>query len=236
MDRSGHWVAFSPCCHVALPTLVVASVMGGKVLEPLAKHPLIYAVGGIGWSPDGRRIAFEGWTGSYPDNYKSLWTVRPDGTGLRRVLKRPKGRYNSSNALAWTHDGILIVSGRNLVAVKAGETRTILRRVSQVRISGDGKRIVTKRFNRRGQSLWIGNPDGSDHSRIVGPFNAGETIWYDDVIPNYDATAMLSYRDVPATDTASSSNDFVTWDSSDGPSGASVFELINKGGYPATWN
>ena len=91
------------------------------MLEPLANHRRIYSVGGIGWSPDGRRIAFEGWHGKPPNHHKSIWTIRPDGTGLRKVLDRPRGRFEASNSLAWS-DGILIISGWNLVSVKRGDT------------------------------------------------------------------------------------------------------------------
>lgn len=102
LDRSGQRVAFAPCCRSELPTMVVAPVLGGEAFEPLKNHPRIYAVGGIGWSPDGRRIAFEGWHGKAPDHHKSIWTIRPDGSGLRNVLDRPRGRFDASPSLAWT--------------------------------------------------------------------------------------------------------------------------------------
>ena len=44
MDPRGRWVAFSPCCRKEFPTLVVARVRGGTVLQPLADHSKIYFV------------------------------------------------------------------------------------------------------------------------------------------------------------------------------------------------
>lgn len=238
LDRAGKWVAFSPCCRASLPTMVVARVRGGKVLEPLARHPKIDFVGGIGWSPDGRRIAFEGTTGRYPNRITYLWTIRPDGTGLRRLMKLwSANRTIINDALAWTPDGILYTDYRRLWLAKAGESRLILRRVSAVRISGDGQHIVTRRTHRDGrQSVWIGDPDGTGQRMIAGPFDFGEDPWYGEVTPNFDATALLAWRDLPSKNGVADTSALVTWNTDADPATAAIPAMLDANDDIATWN
>lgn len=234
LDRAGRRVAFSPCCNAHDPVLVVARVRGGTPLKPLAHHPRIDAVGGIGWSPNGRRIAFEGTTGTYPDRVTYLWTVRPNGTGLRRIydLGSVEDNLFINDALAWTREGILYSDGRNLRLVKGGESTIILRRVRSVRISGDGSRIVTERWRDNSRSVWIGAPDGSDQHRL---FTQGDPVHVEtfyEVTPNYDASALLAYRMSGGDD---GTDAIVTWLTETSPTTATVVEPI---GYAptATWN
>ena len=194
LSRDGGRVAFSTCCRATIPQIVIAPVDGGSALDPMAHHPEI-TVGGVGWSPDGRRIAFEGVTGEYPNRVNHLWTIRPDGTGLRHVLNlgRLGETFIINDALAWTPAGILYSDGRNLRSAKAGESRLVMRRVSSVRISGDGRHIVTVRHQREGaaRAVWFGNPDGTDQRRVIAPFTPGEDTYYDAVTPNFDGTALV---------------------------------------------
>lgn len=237
LDPAGRWVAFSPCCRKAFPTMVVARVRGREVLEPLSAHPEIYFVGGIGWAPDGRRIAFEGSEDMGRWARTSLFTIRPDGTGLRRVQILGTVRSTVINeALAWTRDGILYSDGRNLMSVKGGETRLILKRVRSVRISGDGKHIVTERYQRGTdfRSVWMGNPDGTEQRQVIDPFESyGDTFW-DVTTPNYDGSALLAERTPPGDD-AGSSSEVVTWSSDAGQDTATVLDFVG-GSYVITWN
>jgi Tol biopolymer transport system component len=60
------------------------------------------------YSPDGRRIVFEGHpTGKPMDSY-AIWTIRPNGSHLRR-LTAPENGGNSDQTPAWSPDGEHIV-------------------------------------------------------------------------------------------------------------------------------
>ena len=54
----------------------------------------------LAWSPDGDRIAFVGWSyhSDAPVERVSVWTIRPDGTGLARITDAASGP-------AWSPDG-----------------------------------------------------------------------------------------------------------------------------------
>lgn len=235
-SRDGRYVAFSPCCSLKLPAMVVVPVDGGEAVDPLAGHPEVDFVGGIGWSPDGRRLAFEGTGGIYPHRHTSIWTIRPDGTGLRRLLDLGDIRHHLyiNDALAWTRDGILYSDDRNLRSVKRGESRLVLRHVASVRISGDGQHIVTFHLRREGGAYWMGSPDGTDQHRILA-FDYSEGPGYDNVIPSYDGTALVAYRETSEGDGQPPLREVVTWDVADGPETATVVGVAG-GNYVVSWN
>ncbi|WP_220454251.1 TolB family protein [Nocardioides immobilis] len=203
-------------------------------MKPLAHHPKVDAVGGIGWSPNGRRIAFEGTTGSYPDRVTYLWTVRPDGTGLRPIYNLGSVDNNLfiNDALAWTTEGILFSNGHNLRMVKGGESTLVLRRARSVRISGDGSRIITERWRKNSRSVWISAPDGSDQHRLFTQGDPVRVATFYDVTPNHDASALLAYRMSGGDD---GSDAIVTWLTEASPTTATVVEPI-KYAPTATWN
>ncbi len=239
LDRVGRRVAFSPCCRVELPALVVVDITTGEVQEPLADHPEIDAVGGIGWSPDGKRIAFEGFSGNYPHRHGRIWTVRPDGTGLRKILHL----FNTSDdhaffvndTLAWTPDGILYSDG-NLRAARRGASRVILRRTTDVRISGDGSRIVTTRYPRNGnRSVWIGEPDGTDRRPLFDNEPGHGVTWYDDVTPSYDGESLSAVRWTQDPVTDYDVLELVTWEVDAGPGSATVVSVTGDNSI-VTWN
>lgn len=176
LDRRGRRVAFAPCCKDSLPRLVVVPVDGGRVRHPLARYQRFYAIGGIGWSPRGDRLVFEGYTERHHHLFDALWIVRLDGRGLRRVVGLPDPRLDSSmsnEALAWTRRGVLYCEGGSLRVVHHGRSRVLVRGgVYPVRISGDGRHIVTEHDNRVTfrDSIWYGDADGRHQRRLwLGP-------------------------------------------------------------------
>lgn len=240
LDRQGRRVAFSPCCRAADPLLVVAPVLGGKAFDPLARHRhRFYYVGGIGWSPDGRRLAFEAGTSHGEGRTTAIWTVRTDGRDLRRVLHL--GTYGqddpsiTNDALAWTPDGILYSDGANLRSARAGHSRLVMRDVRSVRISGDLRNIVIGRYMDGRPSTWIASPDGTNVRKLVGgvPF---ESPAYFDITPNYDATQVLAWRLLPLDESGHSDDGLVAWSTGGRPLEATELTFTGDHDYVATWN
>lgn len=240
MDRAGRRVAFSPCCRLELPTMVVVDITTNEVLEPLTDHPRIDAVGGIGWSPDGRRIVFEGFSGHHPHRHSRLWTVRPDGSGLRKVLHlfrvTENGNFFVNDALAWTRDGFLYADQRGLRVARGGQSHLLLRRVWDFRISGDGDHLVTTRSRRDGDRwVWIGDPDGTDQRRLFRNEPSHGVAWYDDVTPSFDGQSLSAVRWTPDPVTDLDVYEVVTWDVDEGPESATVISVTGDNNL-FTWN
>ena len=63
------------------------------------------------WSPDGRRILFHDNNSANPDVSANLYTVRPDGTGLRQLTFETGGTVNYLGA-SYSPDGRYITVGR----------------------------------------------------------------------------------------------------------------------------
>ena len=94
------------------------------------------------WSPDGQRLAFEMDEGSG----SHLYTVRPDGTGLRWVLDTGYAPSGVVGEVSWSPDGaeILVTGSTYAVRLDGGGLRQVVPR----RISGpaawspDGSRVA----------------------------------------------------------------------------------------------
>ncbi len=66
---------------------------GSGFVQLLADPTLNEGAGG--WSPDGIRLAFEGWDGVYPERTPGVFTMRAaDGGDLRRVTTNPYGGHD----------------------------------------------------------------------------------------------------------------------------------------------
>ncbi len=59
------------------------------------------------WSPGGKRIVY--WSGDEGPTASSLWTIRPDGSGLRRLTSGPYADW----APAWSPDGRYVLFTTN---------------------------------------------------------------------------------------------------------------------------
>lgn len=236
LDRAGRRVAFAPCCRPALPRLLVVPVLGGKSREPLRKHPSIDAVGGIGWSPNGRRIAFEGYSGPASDRVTTIWTVRPDGTGLNKVLSIPvdeSGFLVANDALAWTPDGILYSDGEDLRSAWRGRSTLMMRNVRSARISGDGGRLVLERAKGATVSVWVSAADGSRRRKLFTQADPGEAPTYHDVTPSSDGSMLLALR---LGSSGTQGSDVVTWPTDASPASADVLGFLGGPVLTATWN
>ena len=97
------------------------------------------------WSPDGSFIAFvrQGASQSDPPN-EGIWVVRPDGTGLRRVLAGDAHSLNRDILYSWNGDGSAIgfargseASNLQLVDLTTGRVAQVGDRIALNRPMGD---------------------------------------------------------------------------------------------------
>ena len=230
MDPSGTHVAFSTCCRDEFPALVVVPVLGGKALKPLAHHRDIYFVGGIGWSPDGKRLAFEGSTRS--DQKTPLWTVKPDGTQLRHVLTL-RNRYINPE-LAWTPKGILYSDGRDMRRAAGGSSHVVMSHVWSLRMSGDGQHILTNRIKDGKRSVWYSATDGTARVRLYGMNKARDANYWGPSL-NFAGTQVLALRVTRRELGKPDVYDVVTWDVAGPPEAATSLPWIEGNPFP-DWN
>lgn len=150
LSRDGASVAFG----VGRGGLVVAATNRGGVRDILDGRQGIVGVGVLGWSPDGRRLAFEGFVdersaGSFRPAY--LFTVNVDGTGLRRHHQLDDGRNNGAvfGEIGWTRRGFVYPDDyRILLLRRDGRIERVLVNGSGVggaRLSGDGRWVFYSR-------------------------------------------------------------------------------------------
>jgi hypothetical protein len=241
VDRRGRRVAFAPCCRSRLPRLVVVPLSGGRARQPLRHHPGFFFVGGIGWSPHGSRLVFEG-EKSRPHGQiaAALWTVLPDGSGLHRVLRLPDPTTDESVpnvALAWTRLGILYCEGDALRLAHHGRSRLLLRGAFSVRISGDGRHIVTERYNRSTYraSIWYGDADGTRQHRLwLGPgATTSHAPRYGYPVPDFHGRRLL-VDGVPDPDDPSSEG-IGSWGVDRDPDSARVLPFLSNA-FAFAWN
>jgi TolB protein len=89
------------------------------------------------WSPDGRSIAFNRGVQGTEDAH--IWTVRPDGTGLRQLTRQPVG----ASKLSWSPDGRrLAITVRRRTEVLNGRSAEP-RDIATIRADGSGLRVLT---------------------------------------------------------------------------------------------
>jgi dipeptidyl aminopeptidase/acylaminoacyl peptidase len=153
------------------------------------------------WSPDGERIAFEGWDDSDPSR-TGIYTARADGSDLVRVTSYAGLPHDS--VMDWSPDGTQLLFYRavraepdfpvdidgsvwvvNVVGTDAHELDTgDVRPWWQGRWSPDGSRIlfVEERLLPTG-AIWTVRPDGSELTKVFedadGRFARG-AIWSPD--------------------------------------------------------
>lgn len=127
------------------------------------------------WSPDGRRIVFVRISATYESR---IWAVRPDGTGLRRILPEIAGATQP----VWAPDGsrLLLTDGQALFTVRPdGSGR---REVTRLTSDARGGRVDPQPdWSRSGwivfcqlrpgalerSDVWRVRPDGSRLQRVT---------------------------------------------------------------------
>jgi Tol biopolymer transport system component len=129
--------------HVAL-TLHVGE-LGGAAPTPLAPGlaPLLH---NPQWSPDGARIAFLARGGA---DVAGLYTIRPDGTGLRRLVPG-----NGVSTMRWAPDG------RSLVLAMWDTTQGAPGQEDLFRIAADGAGLANLTRSPERESVPAWSPDG----------------------------------------------------------------------------
>jgi TolB protein len=143
---------------------------GQLLVYTLATHRVRLVVGNgfnPSWSPDGTRIAFSRSLQSGSQEQTDLFTVRPDGTALRRVTRTPVNEGQPD----WTPNG------KSLAYTRGGNGCTLA--VYGIRADGSGvRRIWDKPCNDTSPS-WA--PDGTSvvvYSMGPDPFNhPQEGLW-----------------------------------------------------------
>jgi hypothetical protein len=111
----------------------------------------------------------------------------------------------------------------------------VLRHVVSVRITGNGRHIVTTRYLNERASIWFGDPDGTLQRRLLTRSESGHGTSFDEVTPRYDGRQLLAYRTSPTDDGGPDVSDVVTWKTSESPASAIVIERAGSNS-TITWN
>jgi Tol biopolymer transport system component len=111
--------------------IYIVSIPSGHVrqLTPSAPFP-----GGArlpAWSRDGRRIAFAARTSSADNARSDIWTIRPNGTGRRRLVR-------DGDAPAWSPDGRRLAFARDGDIYVLTLASRAVKRVTRTPRAGDG--------------------------------------------------------------------------------------------------
>ena len=116
---------------------------------PVASSNQWSGVGRSSWAPDGSTIVFTRYSvhGDDYTNYRSLWVVHPDGTGLAEV----PNSGNQANDPAWSPDGNTIIYTTAMTAAAARgpatsspSTPTALGRCNDHRVRPRGSRRLVR--------------------------------------------------------------------------------------------
>lgn len=174
--------------------LVIADIDGERSVDLLDRVRPFLNADRPGWSPNGRRIVFEGEVREAGKRRLFLWSIRRDGKQLRKLAAvRQDSEYSPGDVTAWTRKGIYFESDGNLMRLHKGHVREALPRTGRVLLSGDGRWLVLSRYRNLKTSLWRMRPDGSDLERLISRINPDDATQFVYVIgPNGDGTRLLS--------------------------------------------
>ena len=156
-----------------IPQVWTADVDGGWPRPVTALDDPVHF---LHWSPDGSEIAFTVAPGGGMN--EQVYTVRPDGTGLRRLTD---GGKETNRLGRWTHDGkaLMLASNRRTAtamdAYLVGAADGRWSRVAETRgvggltdVSRDGRRAVLSRQASRGDDdLFLLDLPGGNEYRLT---------------------------------------------------------------------
>jgi len=125
------------------------------------------------WSSDGQWIAFLSREGTEPF---SLYVVRPDGTGLRRVPTRAPGLQPDVTSFVWVPDGRLAYTSRSGPAQEAvtmttrdGTDQVYLGTASAPAWAPDGRRYAFVVSRVGGAQIYVRDRIGAPLVRLTDP-------------------------------------------------------------------
>lgn len=220
LSRDGASVAFGVAGRgLGRGQLVVAATNGNGVRDILRGRQDIVGVGVLGWSPDGRRLAFEGFVdersaGSFRPAY--LFTVNADGTGLRRHHQLDDGRNNGAvfGEIGWTRRGFVYPDDyRILLLRRDGRVERVLVNGSGVggaRLSGDGRWVFYSRASYPDPArLYRIRPNGQDRQPVargdderLGALLGAVPDRTGDRVLDFDGTKVVSFSARPPREVA----------------------------------
>ncbi|MBM7513226.1 Tol biopolymer transport system component [Nocardioides cavernae] len=136
----------SALCAVELDTHHVTTIV------PPTTDGIHIGVGQKDWSPDGSLIVFTGWSpeGDGYTNYRQLFVVHPDGTGLRAV----PNTFPTGTGPAWSRDGSALLYAERYDG-RGGE---VSGDIYSIRPDGTARTPVVKQPGTDDDPAW--SPDG----------------------------------------------------------------------------
>ena len=232
LDHRGAFVAMAPCCGYRTARLIVASVTRDRSWNVLAKTRRFTGVGGIGWSPNGQRLVFEGSirTGNHVTPY--LWTIRRDGARLTR-----RTQLHSSNIaahLAWTRHGIVYEDDGDLRLLDQGASRRLVRAAVDPQVSGNGRWLFLTRYLHRHDEIWRSRPDGSSLTKVAESRDPDVGQLYT-VSPSYDGRRLLAVN-LPADGPPDADHRTIVFDVNRGPASFDRIIGFTHSSFTVGWN
>jgi Tol biopolymer transport system component len=123
------------------------------------------------WSPDGRHIAFEGWTGYDPGD-ASVYTMNPDGTHRRRLAPGGAPQWSpDGRRIAYASDGIYVMNSDG-----TGKKR-LTRSGGPPHWSPDGKQIAFTGGEFPEYDVYVVNAGGGRERRLTRTRDSTVAAW-----------------------------------------------------------